>query len=129
MQRLYPPGDVISLDRVGAIPGLSGLAADERAVWVTSRGGVVPRWAEGTLWRIDPTTGRVTSSILLEHASAGIALGPQAVWIVSIEGHVLRVDPDAGRVTWTIALGLYPPNVSGTIVAGAGGVWVATLAR
>jgi DNA-binding SARP family transcriptional activator len=129
VQRLYPPGDVIDLDRVGAIPGLWGLAGDERALWVTSRGGVVPRWAEGTLWRIDPTTGRVTSSILLDHASAGIALGPQAVWIVTIDGHVLRVDPEAGRVTWTIALGLYPPNVSGTIVAGAGGVWIATLAR
>jgi DNA-binding SARP family transcriptional activator/streptogramin lyase len=129
VQRLYPPGDVIGLDRVGSIPGLSGLAADERAVWVTSRGGVVPRWAEGTLWRIDPTTGRVISSIVLEHASAGIALGPKAVWIVSIDGYVLRVDPDAERVTRKIALGLYPPNVSGTIVAGAGGVWVATLAR
>jgi DNA-binding SARP family transcriptional activator/streptogramin lyase len=129
VQRLYPHGDLIDLNRVGAIPGLSGLAADERAVWVTSRGGVVPRWAEGTLWRIDPTTGRVTSSIVLEHASAGIALGPQAVWIVTIDGHVLRVDPDAGRVTKSIALGLYPPNVSGTIAAGAGGIWVSVLAR
>jgi DNA-binding SARP family transcriptional activator/streptogramin lyase len=129
VQRLYPPGEVIALDRVGAIPGLSGLAADERAVWVTSRGGVVPRWAEGTLWRIDPSTGRVSSSIPLEHASAGIALGPQAVWIVTIDGHVLRVDPDAGRVTKSIALGLYPPNVWGTIAAGAGGIWVSVLER
>jgi hypothetical protein len=48
---------------------------------------------------------------------------------VTIDGHVLRVDPDAGRVTKSIALGLYPPNVSGTIAAGAGGIWVSVLER
>jgi DNA-binding SARP family transcriptional activator len=129
VQRLYPRGPAIDFGSVGAIPGLRGLAADRRAVWVASRGGVVPRWAKGTLWRIDPNTGRVISSILLGHASAGIALARRAVWVVTLDGHVLRVDPNVGRVTKKIALGLYPPNVSGTIAAGGGDVWVAVLER
>jgi hypothetical protein len=48
---------------------------------------------------------------------------------MTIDGQVLRVDPNSERVTKTIALGLYPPNVSGTITAGEGGVWVAVLER
>ena len=60
---------------------------------------------------------------------AGIALARRAVWVVTLDGHVLRVDPNVGRVTKKIALGLYPPNVSGTIAAGGGDVWVAVLER
>jgi YVTN family beta-propeller protein len=128
VRRLYPPGRVVDLTSVGSIPSLSGFAADEHAVWVASRGGVVPRWASGTLWRIDPNTGRVVASVLLDHASSGIALTPRAVWVATVDGHVLRVDAERARVTKTIALGLYPPNVAGTIASGEGGVWVAALA-
>jgi hypothetical protein len=70
----------------------------------------------------------VISSVLLDHASSGIALTPRAVWIATIDA-TCCVDSSGARVTKTIALGLYPPTVSGPIAAGEGGVWVSVLER
>jgi YVTN family beta-propeller protein len=127
IQRLYPPGPAIDFDRVGAIPGLLGMAVGQGAVWVSSRGAVAPRIRKGTLWRIDPISGRVVSSVLLERAVLGIALVRGAVWIVTHDAHVLRVDPNAGRVTKTLPLGVYAPHVAAPIAAGEGTIWVAAL--
>lgn len=123
VRRLDPPGETIRFERLGSVSGLGGVVANDRAVWT---GTGLGHAGDATLWRIDPDLSRVTASIPLRHPIGSIDLGERAMWIVTRDRYVLRVDPEAGRVVKTIALGLYG---TGTIAAGEGAIWVATLER
>jgi hypothetical protein len=123
IRRIDPPGETNRFERLGSVSALGPVVADDHAIWT----GPGPHEAgDATLWRIDPDLSRVTASIPLRHPIGSIDLGERAMWVLTRDRYVLRVDPEAGRVVKTIALGLYG---TGTIAAGEGAVWVATLER
>lgn len=118
--RFDPRGEPIRLERLGATYGPFGwLGADDDVVWTGS--------PDGTLWRIDADTNRITTSVPLRRRIGGLALAARAAWIVTTGGDVVRVDANEARVTNTIALGVYPPQLVGAIAAAEGIVWVAAL--
>jgi peptide/nickel transport system substrate-binding protein len=72
------------------------------------------------LSRLEPSTGRVVQKIDPNSGPAGVALGPDAIWVTDTDANtVMRVDP-TGLLT-PIAVGHGP---SGIAVSG-GAVWVA----
>jgi ABC-type branched-subunit amino acid transport system substrate-binding protein len=99
----------------------TAIAAGAGAVWVES---------EGTLSRVDPGTGDVTSAVKLPDAGYPgdlpffnwgfnqIAVGAGAVWAINPDRTVSRIDPDSGRHVATIDVD------AATIAAGKEGVWV-----
>ena len=97
--------------------GYSGLAAGEGALWVV--GNDVNR----TLWRVDPTSGRVTA-IPLPFAPSAIAAGSGGVWLVDqSDNSVVRLDPATNRLGRRFPVGHEPSAVT----VGAGFVWVANV--
>ncbi len=75
-----------------------------------------------TLSRINAATGEVVSTIHLDSAPAGIAVGAGAVWVASQEtGELLRVDPGDDRPSQAIAIGHGPDGLA----VGAGSIWAA----
>lgn len=122
IRRLDPLGDPIRFNRLGGAQGLgAGVAADRHSVWTGSY--------DGTLWRIDPDTGRVTASLSVGRPVASIALMGRAIWSVTRDASVLRADSVTGQRVKTIPLGVFPPSVWGGIAAGEGRVWVIALER
>jgi class 3 adenylate cyclase len=95
--------------------GYSGLAADERGdLWIA--GNDVDR----KLWRVDPTSKRVTA-IPLPFAPRAIAAGSGGVWLVDqAHNSVVRVDPKTNKLGRRIAVGHEPSAVT----TGDGFVWV-----
>ena len=74
------------------------------------------------LWRIDPARGRISATIALPFAPAGIAAGPDAVWVTGqLEDEVVRIDPATNRVVAIVKVGREPLAVA----VDGGGVWVA----
>lgn len=95
--------------------GYAGVAAGAGAVWVAGND------AQRRVWRVDPSTRRVTP-IDLPFAPRAIAAGLGGVWVVDRKGGaVVRLDPATGRITKRIPVGLGPVAVS----LGADSVWVA----
>jgi DNA-binding SARP family transcriptional activator len=108
------------------IPGEpTRLAADERAVWVTTR-------RTRALWRIDAKTNQVVTKISLSVIPWRVALGSGAVWITAYRssnhngstrgGTVIRIDPKTNRIAARIPLGDLGPD---GILVSHGLVWVA----
>ncbi len=97
-------------------PGVRALASGGRRLWAL---------ASGTLYRLDPDTGRVVGrSPLHGIAPTGIAAGSGAVWVAGTrDGHpvVVRFDGLASRRPLAIPM----PSVVRAIVASDGAVWVA----
>ena len=78
----------------------NGLAVGEGAVWVA--GDSFGR----TVWRINPTSGRVAATIPLPFVPGRIAAGEGAVWVTAmLDDTVSRIDPTTNRVTRTIRVG------------------------
>ena len=99
--------------RVGNGP--SGVAVGYGSVWVTNS-------SDGTLSRIDATTGIVTKPIALGGGATDVAAGYGAVWVSDeAGGRVLRVDPQINQITQPINVGTGPT----AITVGFGSVWVA----
>jgi DNA-binding beta-propeller fold protein YncE len=95
--------------------GYAGLAAGEGALWVA--GNNLAR----TLWRVDPTSDRVTV-IPLPFAPRAIAAGLGGVWLVDQrDNSVVRLDPATNKLGRRIPVGHEPSAVT----TGAGFVWVA----
>jgi streptogramin lyase len=116
-----------------------GLAADRGAVWVLSSasGPDVQRDRTGRLRRLEPRTGKLTTTTPLPDLAANQAVGPVlgggAVWLAGPYsrrlhggGILLRVDPTSGRVTGWLRepLGF----LQDVLAAGPRGAWVATAA-
>jgi YVTN family beta-propeller protein len=98
-----------------ALPGggrYTSVAAGAGAIWVV--GG-------RTLWRVDPATHRLASTIDFGFAPADVAAGAGGVWVVDEQGGtVVRVDPVSNRVVERIRVGRSPTAVA----VGSGAVWV-----
>ena len=91
----------------------TGVAAGFGSVWVS---------AADRLWRIDPLTDSATATIRTGDGAAGVAIGPDAVWVTNyLAGTVSRVNPRTNAVVATINVG---SNVGGIAVT-PNRVWVA----
>jgi streptogramin lyase len=76
---------------------------------------------DGTVWRIDPRSGRARAIIKVGKGPWGVAAGKDAVWVTShCEGTVSRIDPDTDEVVERIELGFFPQ----WLAVGGGHVWV-----
>ena len=75
-----------------------------------------------TVDRLDPATGRVTSTIRVGDGPGAIAVAKDGVWVSDGFGATLdRIDPRTNQVSRVISLGSTPRG----IVATGSGVWVA----
>jgi DNA-binding SARP family transcriptional activator len=124
--------------RVPIAGGPTRVAADERGVWVISRGfGDGAGWSatRGTkpaVFRIDPRTNTVVARIPLPLTPVRIALGAGSVWVTAehvlsargatVHATVFRIDPASNRIVARIPLGT--SAVDGVIVS-HGLVWAA----
>ncbi len=73
------------------------------------------------IFRVDPNTNQMVTSVRTGKEAAGVAAGEGAVWISNFgENSVSRVDPETNRVTATIAVGKNPFELD----VGEGSVWV-----
>lgn len=104
---------------VRAVTRLRGAILDRgsqfRALqWITVGDGGVWAVQGGTLFRIDPRTGRLAARLNLPvHEPGGIAVGGGAVWVLVFHPRrnaILRVDPRGMRVTGRILA----PRVTGS---------------
>ncbi len=97
-----------------------GLAAGLGSVWTSNAGGTTCP-AAGCLVELDPSSGRVRSTV--QGVSGFVALGRGAVW-VSMAWEVDRFDPGTGRVTARVHL---PGKLHelGAIAASSDYVWTA----
>lgn len=109
----------------GTMPLPESIGVGLEAVWV-------PNSADGTVSRIDSTTGTVTAtipvsgrnpSVHLGTAGVGVAVAGGAVWVTDeYHDRLLRLDPGTGRITQEVELGGRPLPIR----AAAGRLWVAT---
>jgi streptogramin lyase len=67
------------------VPGEpSAVAADAREVWVARR-------EDHAVTRVDARTGRTLSEVGTARRPVGVALSPDAAWVVGAEGDLTRV--------------------------------------
>jgi DNA-binding SARP family transcriptional activator/streptogramin lyase len=96
-------------------PNASGrlpLAAGNGQLWVASQ--------DGSLTRLDPTTGRAMQTFAGVGEAESIAVGDHAIWIAPARADFIeRFDPSLGRVVRRIQVGGRPSAV----VVGNGAVW------
>lgn len=100
-------GGQVARFSVRGIPG--GVAPGFGSIWVPT--------SEGWLTRIEPTTnvGRDLPLGLDQAGDAGIAIGPDAVWVTAqASGLVLRFDPFRERVVGRINAGGAPTGIAVT---------------
>lgn len=115
LQRLDPPytGVAATIPLEPRSDAYAGVAAGEGAVWVA--GG-------RTLWRIDPSVGRVAATISLEFAPRAVAAGKGGIWLLDRRADMLvRISPRTGGIVARIPVGRGPVSVA----AGTGSIWVA----
>jgi len=96
----------------------NGIAADKNGVWATD-------WDTSTLYRVNPTTGKVVAKIPAGLAPKGVLATGSAVWGADTHGGaVLRIDPVTNKVVATITVG--PTGNSGPnwLGSGLGSIWV-----
>jgi streptogramin lyase len=85
--------------------------ADSQAVWV----GVGPHH----VICIDPATNEPTAIIDVGRIPVGVALGEEALWVVTTGERALRIEPRTSAATVEVPVG-YPVAVA----AGEGSIWV-----
>jgi YVTN family beta-propeller protein len=95
---------------------LDGLASGAGAIWAIGD----PN--DRRLWRIDPSTHRITATIPLGFPPAKVAAGAGGVWITDqLRDRVVQIDPRTGQVVRSVRVGRGPFGVT----VGDGSVWVA----
>jgi outer membrane protein assembly factor BamB len=93
----------------------SAVAAGPAGVWVS--GG-------HTLRQVDPRTGRVVASVMLQRRISDIAVGTGAIWVAAPQsGTLLRIDPRTRRVVREVHVGRM--SLSGSLALGSL-LWAAT---
>jgi streptogramin lyase len=89
-------------------------------VWVTAA-------KDGELYRIDPKTNRVVSTVALHDRSHILGAGEESIWIAyENDGVAQRIDRHTGQVIATIATGAVDMESDGDIAIGGGSVWIIT---
>jgi DNA-binding beta-propeller fold protein YncE len=96
----------------------NGIAVDKNGVWATD-------WDTHTLYRVDPTTGKVVAKIPAGEAPKGVLATGSAVWVADTHGGaVLRVDSATNKVVATIAVGRTGASGPNWLGSGLGSIWV-----
>jgi virginiamycin B lyase len=80
--------------KVGHLP--SRLAIGEGGIWVTDQ-------SDTAVYRIDPQTNQVATTIPLDTAPEGLVVGAGAVWVTD-QGGLSRIDPQTNEIVTTIAV-------------------------
>ena len=103
--------DQTTLARVGSLQvgsrqsGPLSIAYGAGALWV-------PNFADGRLWRIDPTTMRSTLKIKLPGQASQVAVDDGSVWVTvcctststATRQKLLRIDPATGAITGRVTI-------------------------
>jgi peptide/nickel transport system substrate-binding protein len=114
VSRVSPKTGGVVGEPIQAGNGLSGIAYGAGALWLTNA-------VEGTVWRVDPTSGKRTKEIPVGPSLRGIAITDKAVWVTSeTAGSVTQIDPGSGEIVQVVEVGSGP----GAVTVGAGSVWV-----
>ena len=93
---------------------VSAIAPGAGSVWLAE--------AAGAIRRIDPRTGAITKTILLDPGLSAMTFAYGAVWVVNKrENSVARIRPRTNSVVYAIPVGEDPV----AIAAGGGALWVA----
>jgi YVTN family beta-propeller protein len=123
-----PEGAVVRVDSTTGTPvasitvapaEITEVAATDDAVWVTSK-------SVGGVYRIDPSTNAVITSIETGRGAHGVVIDPSGVWVTNYEeSTVSRIDP----VTNTVVATVEDVGSGVGIVAADGAIWVSTQGR
>jgi hypothetical protein len=120
-------GTVLTEARLPAVvtanePVQSSVAFGAGAAWAVG--------PDGTLFRVDPATGRITGRRTIARGPAtALAAGSGAVWALVLDpargNRIVRIDPQTMRVTDTIPAPKVKgaSDVSGTLAVADGAVW------
>jgi YVTN family beta-propeller protein len=96
-----------------------GIAFTPGAIWVAYDD--EKRSEKTGVFRVDPSTNQMVTSIQTGKEAGGAVAGEGAVWIGNLgERSVTRIDPETNRVVTTVAVGKYPFGLE----VGEGSVWV-----
>jgi YVTN family beta-propeller protein len=101
-----------------------GLAVGAGAVWTSANRfkwrGATAR-ATGTVWRIDPSSGRVTARTKVPGGAGALLVADGAAWALSAGAPLVsRIDARTARVTDTVRVGRHPTGLA----ASDGAIWV-----
>jgi len=98
---------------IGAAAAEAGITVDDRGVWLVTN-------KDGSLVRLDPTTGAVQATVRIAAGSYNPHYSAGTVWISQADGAQLSaVDTTSLQVTATVATGPNPRFLT----AGDGAVW------
>jgi len=109
--------DAATLEKRAIIPlgpNVFDIAIGQDAVWASGEtdGGMV--------WRIDPATNEVVTSISVPGAGQGLIIAFGSVWVGSrTKGSIYRIDPETNAITETIKVN----NAIGGIGVGPDAIW------
>ena len=113
-------------DQVGVRPRHVVMAPTGRYLYVSVEGLEVQGLRDGSVLKLDPTTGRVLGRIdgLQEPRTAIVAPDGRALYVVDyLAGRLLKIDTSSMRVLQSVRLGYHPIGV--TYDTAARRVWVA----
>jgi streptogramin lyase len=96
-------------------PSAGGVVVDFGSVWVAGK-------ENEELYRIDPTTNKITTTIELHSRPFALASGEGSVWVRQSDGTVQRVDGNSSKLLATIAT--EAADQIGDMVVGGGFVWI-----
>jgi YVTN family beta-propeller protein len=115
IERLVP-------DAVFDVPGAPDWLAVDDAVWVSNK-------PKDSVSRLDPVTNKVAATITVgKHPCSGLAAAFGSLWVPNCgDQSASRVDLKSGAITATIKTSI--GNSEGSIVSGAGSIWLMTDAR
>src|SRR6185369_12841532 len=100
VQRIDPATNTAgaSIQTGGTTDLYNGISVDSNGVWVTD-------WDSKMLYRVDPTTSKVTA-IPAGLAPKGVLATGSAVWVADThDGKVFRIDPATNKIVATVVVG------------------------
>jgi virginiamycin B lyase len=96
----------------------NGMAANAAGLWATDSD-------NGTLYRVNPGTLKVSATIPAGQAPKGILATADGVWVADVHGGtVLRIDPATNKVVATVTVGPTGPSGPNWLASGLGSIWV-----
>ena len=96
----------------------NGLSLGADAIWATDAD-------NSTLYRLDPTTLKVATTITAGLSPKGVHANADGVWVADVQGGaVLRINPETNDVEATITVGPTGPNGPNWLAEGHGSIWV-----
>lgn len=96
-------------------PNARGVVVDFGSIWIAGS-------REVELYRIDPTTNQIISTIDLHSRPVTLASGEGSVWVRQIDGTVQRIDGNTGKLLATFAT--EARDKYGDIAVGGGSLWM-----